>query len=83
MDDVRLLKYFGLIIPLGISCLATILVPILTLIVASVILASGVFVACYDKAARQAMGGGSRILMVIGVVLILPPTAYITAALVL
>lgn len=80
MDDTRILTYFRLILPLAISCLLTIRFPLVALVFAAMVLTAGML---WKVGTQRGRVGGSGVLLLVGVVLVLPPIADVTAGLVL
>ncbi len=80
MNDIIILKWFGLLILLGIAAAITLVLPFHILFVAICILILGVVGRWRTTPAEKGARGGS--LMVFGALMMLPPLAWITSALV-
>lgn len=79
MDDIRVLKYFPLLLLLVIASVATVFSPILTAAVAVVILTA--ILLWRSALMRKGEASGSGIFIMAGLCVLLPPLAYITAGL--
>jgi len=81
-EDILFLKCFGAAVILGIGCLFTIAVPVLTLEVGLVVLSAGVLWRSYTTLHEGRKTGGGIVIMVVGALLTCPPILYITAGLI-
>ena len=77
MDDIRILKWTPLVLIVGVACLATIFSPTLTATVAVVILNALLVWRC--AAGRRGEVRWNGMFIMAGLLLLLPPIAYMTA----
>ena len=77
IDDIRILKYFPFVLLLFVACLATIFSPTLTAAVGVVILNAVLVWRC--AAARRGDVRWNGMFVGAGLLLLLPPIAYVTA----
>ena len=80
MDEIRILKWIGLLMIMVVAALLTIVMPGLVLLIALVVF--GVGGVRWLTTTDQERGDRGGTLLVFGALLLLPPIAYITAALV-
>lgn len=79
MDDIRILKYSPFVLLLGVACLATIFSPILTATVAVVLFNGALVWRC--AALRKGEARWNGMFIGAGLMMLLPPIAYMTAGL--
>lgn len=79
MDDILILKWFGLAILLALAAVFTIVLPFHVLLFALGILIAGIVRRCKTTPTLKGDRGGS--LIIFGALMMLPPIAWITSAL--
>lgn len=80
MDEIRILKWIGLLMIVGVAAVSTIIVPLLVLQIGAVVFGVGAVKWCTTT--RQDMGDRGGTLLVFGALLLVPPVACFTSAVV-
>ncbi len=78
MNEIRILKWIGLLMIVGVACVLTVFLPTYIFLIGVVILVVGVVRRCRTTSADKGERGGT--LIVFGGLLMLPPTAWIASA---